>query len=523
MTPTTDTQSPFIKLLQQYRDAAYPLLYVQTHEEVRLIDELSTLETEGAPIYIWASTTGFRKLGDDTWADKETTVNKVLEKIISFPESSLVVMKDFKGSLGNGTVIRLIRDMLPHLEAKGKGLLIVDPVVTIPVELEKDIQLVPFQLPGRPEIEAIFNKLVSEQEARSEKVDISARVPMLTAASGGTANEARNWFALAYGKYGKFNTDAARTVLNEKAQSLKKAGILEWREPVLDISKLGGLGNVKAYLEMISPIFWNPDEALAYGLKPEDFPRSIMFVGPAGTGKSLAAQILANVLRVGCVRTDFGKIFSAGGGRSGAAEGNVEYRNQQVEAMAPVVDWWDEAEKGLQGGKGKSEANPWEARVAGSLLTWFEMFRAQVLVAATVNRQEMIAVEMLSRFQKVFFVDLPTKSERVEILTIMAGERPIIKLNAADLASLAAEMDQFSGREIRDSIQLACQMGFNKRAKTVGGELIQAALRTKRPVAKTRPEETEALRKWAKDNDIEWASNAEDNTNIPSTRKIRVR
>ena len=39
-----------------------------------------------------------------------------------------------------------------------------------------------------------------------------------------------------------------------------------------------------------------PDAAEAFGFRPEDFPRSLLLVGPAGTGKSLSAKSIAGAL-----------------------------------------------------------------------------------------------------------------------------------------------------------------------------------------------------------------------------------
>ena len=511
--------SRFTELLTEYRNAAYPLLAVQTHEEIRVLDELKA-GMGTVPLYEWSGTVGFHVHRSDAPPVKEINPQKALEAIMKFPNDSLVVLKDFHVVLSNALIIRLLRDMLPHLEGTAKTILFLSPTLTVPVELEKDLTVIPFPLPRQDELAGILDKLLAEQQTAGNTIPITERAPLLSAAAGLTANEARNAFSLAIAKHGGFDDDAVRTVLDEKASALRRGNLVTWVKPQLDMSKLGGFGHVKRHLQMIAPIFWHPDDAEAFGLRVEDWPRSIAFVGVPGTGKSLAAKIIANYLKVGLVRSDFGQVF---GSHVGESEHNIRMRNETVEAMAPVVDWWDEAEKGLAGVSGSRE-NPWEARVGGTLLTWFEEHRSRVLVTATINKQEALPPEMLSRFQRVFFVDLPSGEECEEILRIHCMERPMIVADARDLADLAtiASTKGMSGREIRNAVQLACQMAFAAKSKEVKGVHLEAAVAKIKPLSKTRPKDLEAIRAWARENDVEYASDALDNTNVAAARRVKA-
>jgi ATP-dependent 26S proteasome regulatory subunit len=506
--------SIFTDKIQKYRDAAYPLLYVQSWEEQRIVDELKAF----TPFFEWSLIIGFR--GHENV--KESNPQKVLEFIVArCPKESLVVLKDFATSLGNNQVNRFVRDMLPHLESERKTIVFVEPTLKIPVELEKDVVLVSYALPTRDELGLLFDKIVGDTEEQSqEKVVIPDRAPVLEAARGMTANEARNAFTLALAQWGDFGPKAVRTVLNEKANSLKKAALTTWKEPQWALDKLGGFTNLKRYLETIAPIFWHPEQAEAFGLRLEDFPRSLAVVGQPGTGKSMAIECIADYLKIGLLQTDFGTIF---GSKVGQSEEQIRQRNGQVEAMAPVVDWWDEAEKGLAGIKG-SDQNPWEARVGATILTWMEQFRAPILVGATINRQEALPPELISRFQKVFFVDLPTEREKVEIVRIHCGMREKLfkQFKDEDFAEVAAKAKLFNGREIRNAVQMAGQLAFSRGVKAPLGSiaLLLEAVESIRPLGQTRAADLEAIRKWAQENDVTPAGGDEPVV-APTKRAVR--
>jgi SpoVK/Ycf46/Vps4 family AAA+-type ATPase len=491
--------SQFTDKIERYKAAAYPLLYVQTWEEQRIVDELKAVFT---PFYEWSMIQGFKKGDDEKFSKVMQNPQEVLQYIVKeVPKDSLIVLKDFATSLGNNIVNRYMRDALAHLETFHKTIILVDAKLSIPVELEKDVVLVSYALPTRTELGKAFDKIVTDTEQESgQKIPIPDRSATLEAARGMTANEARNAFTLALAAEGDFGPKSVRIILNEKANALKKAALTTWKEPAFTLARLGGFRNLKRYLETIAPIFWHPEDAETYGLLPEDFPRTLLIVGQPGTGKSMAIECIADFLKIGLLQSDLGRIF---GSKVGQSEEQARQRNEQVEAMAPVVDWWDEAEKMLGGTGGQNKQNPWEDRVNASLLTWLEQFRAPVLVGATVNRPEVLSPEMLSRFQTTFYVGLPTEKEKVEIFKSHCEYRPKVFGKISDYEELAQQAKAFNGREIRNVVQLSSQLSFSRGLK--GGAtmaVMMEAIRNIRPIGLTRADELERMETWARENNI---------------------
>ena len=66
-----------------------------------------------------------------------------------------------------------------------------------------------------------------------------------------------------------------------------------------------------------------------------------------------------------------------------------------------------------------------QVRVFGAFLTWLQERTAPVFVAATANDVENLPPELArrGRFDEVFFVDLPSPTEREDILALTLRRR----------------------------------------------------------------------------------------------------
>jgi len=85
------------------------------------------------------------------------------------------------------------------------------------------------------------------------------------------------------------------------------------------------------------------------------------------------------------------------------------------EGLSPCVLWVDEIEKALAEGEGDSGVS---RRVLGTFLTWLAEQRSRIFVVATANDIAALPPELIrkGRFDEIFFVDLPGKDARAEII-----------------------------------------------------------------------------------------------------------
>jgi SpoVK/Ycf46/Vps4 family AAA+-type ATPase len=137
--------------------------------------------------------------------------------------------------------------------------------------------------------------------------------------------------------------------------------------------------------------------------------------------------------------------------------------------------------------------------VLGTFLSWMQDRKAPVFVAATSNNVESLPPELIrkGRFDEIFFVDLPSDSERQVILKLHLGRR---KRNPAefDLPKLVAASAGFSGAEIEAAVQSGLYAAFAEK-KPLRTEHIVKVLEATVPLSQTREEDIRRLRNWARE------------------------
>ena len=387
------------------------------------------------------------------------------------------------------------RELARMKPARGKTVLISGATQMAFGDLEKEVVSIKLDLPEVKELRAIYDRVLRQQGFDS--CDDEERDRVVEAARGLTVMEAQTAFALAgLNNDRKLDKDAIPMIIRQKRSLLQNSGgLLDYFEPKVKIDDVGGLKNLKMWLE-------DRKEALTpaareFGIEA---PKGLMLLGVPGCGKSLTAKAIASMWGYPLVRFDLSKVF---GSYVGQTESQMRKALDVAEAVAPCILWIDEIEKGMAGagGDGNTDSGV-TARTFGILLTWMQEKTSPVFVVATSNRVQNLPAEAIrkGRFDEIFFVDLPSASIREEILMKKIesiGADSGTDVSTIDLGRIADETALFSGAELEQLVKDSLFLAYKDGARPLTTEDLLTVSKRTYPLAITMREDISALRKFA--------------------------
>lgn len=460
----------------------YALLFLVTHEEHRVERRIHQLaRSEGLEFYKWRPSTGL-VLPDGEVLEGTREPTAALSHVLGVPSPALFVMHDFHTTLKQADVVRHLRDLEPVLGARCQAILMVGPVPTVPVELEKDLTLIDVPLPDPADIGEMMDEIAAREDIF---VDPDHREALIRSCLGLTQSEAQRALTRVRSGGGTFTEDDVQSILQEKRRAIRKSRYLEYLDTVEPIADVGGMGNLKTWLTQRSLAF--SDEARAYGLPT---PKGLFLLGVQGCGKSMMAKAVSSLWKIPLLRLDVAAVFESAGER---AEQGLRETIRVAESLAPVVLWIDELEKGFMATRDEGGG-----RALGTFLTWMQEKTRPVFVVATANDVRMLPPELLrkGRFDEIFFVDLPTVHERLAILEIHLRRRRRDP-ERFDLTTVAEETDRYSGAELEQVIVSSMFKSFSERRDVRDDDLLETA-REMVPLAITMDDHLKNLREWAR-------------------------
>lgn len=221
--------------------------------------------------------------------------------------------------------------------------------------------------------------------------------------------------------------------------------------------------------------------------------KGILLIGPPGTGKTMLARAMGQVVGLPVVEFRISALMNS---LLGATEQRFAQAFATLEAMAPNLVFIDEIEKAF--GDSSERDGGTMMRCTGALLSWLSDNPYPNFIIATSNslrRMGEIGLTMTrsERFDAAFFVDVPSRESRRLML-----ERWLTDAveDAAGVAQRAADItDKFSGADLRSVVKQA-----RARADYEGAALTEAHLRhqieRKRMRALALYDEFQELRRW---------------------------
>ncbi|MBE9101066.1 stress-responsive protein Ycf46 [Vacuolonema iberomarrocanum] len=474
--------------------AQYPLIYLVTSEEERSEQAIATIAHSKPQrrVYVWTVTHGIVEYGQPRNVTQHNTVSPqtAIEWVIRQKEPGIFIFKDLHPFIDNAEVTRWLRDAIAGFKDTQKTIILMSPLQTVPIELEKEVVVLDFPLPTMGELNEVLTQKLDETRAR--RISTETREKLLKAALGLTRDEAEKVYRKAHVTAGKLTESEVEVVLSEKKQLIRRNGILEYVEEDETIDSVGGLEELKHWLRQRSNAF--TERAREYGL-PQ--PKGMLILGVPGCGKSLIAKTTSRLWGLPLIRLDMGRVYD--GSMVGRSEANLRNALKTAESISPAILFIDEIDKAFAGSAGSADSDGGtSSRIFGSFLTWMQEKTSPVFVMATANRVERLPSEFLrkGRFDEIFFVDLPNPQERREIFQIHLSKRRR-DIERFDLDQLVNICDGFSGAEIEQALIAAMYEAFAQDREFTQLDII-AAIKATLPLSKTMSEQVTALRDWAR-------------------------
>jgi len=481
--------NPSMEAIKQSILVGQPLIQIVSFEEKRVEGFLSRMAEQvmkTATLSHWDINRGLIK-DNRPMADSQDPV-KALDMVIGDADPGFTVFRDLGPEMRRSErVVRKLREAYKALKGKRKFVFLLSADEYFPQDLKKELDIFHFPLPGVDELGALFNKFLDSLQKSGRQVQLSdaERRDFIIAAQGLTLDEAYKAYMKAFHGQPVISADLVKGIHEEKKQLILKENVLEYYTQRFTLGDLGGLDNLKDWLQKRRRAF--TDAARDFGLEK---PRGILCMGVSGCGKSLSAKITASLWKLPLFRLDMNLVYS---GMAGSPELVFSRALQTMDSVAPAILWIDEIESGISDKQGDSASS----RILGYFLTWMQEHTSEIFVAATANRIDLLPAELLrrGRFDQIFFIDLPTRREREEIFTIhlKAKGNDLAGFNVPQLAQITKG---WSGSEIEQVIISAMYEAFNENRPLIEDDLL-VIFGNSVPLATTMEEQIKKIRSWA--------------------------
>lgn len=356
MTTQNIKYSNAMEEITTYIKARVPIIWVQTHEEMRFISELKQefCDKNKRDLFLWSAYHGVLHMSSNS-AKIEThekakgteadTMNasKALSWISGHQvkttdlRGAVFVLKDFHSVMADPVVLRQMRDIYKQLTDEYKCIIIVSPFLGygnsfgagIHPNIEKQIVVVEYGFPTRDQILDNIRRNVDHlNKSNNKKKEYTEEeiIDFAKALQGLTMSEIENVMASSIVHLKELNL---KKFIHEKRTLIKKSNVLEFIDTDISLNDVGGLDVAKQFLIKYKDA--DSDQAQAFGVEPL---KGVLLTGIPGTGKSLLAKAIGTLWKKPLLHFDVGKVMT---GLVGGSEAKMREVIQQAESLAPCV------------------------------------------------------------------------------------------------------------------------------------------------------------------------------------------
>lgn len=485
------------KLMKQYLLARIPFITFNTIEKNRALTLLEELSKElNLPMSIHSMSKGTIDMTTKQILHNDKTIVGALDYIaeqIKVKENATFILTDVSDIEDASFTSRYLVDIVSLAEEKN-CVIIAITASKIWANLQRLGMAINLDLPTEEELYTIIKDIVEPYKSRiTLEWDDNNFKEAATILLGISKIEVKNVILSLIAKGSIVKQDLidlkfAKDRLFSNINGLEKIEVNE------NIS-FGGLESLKNWLDEKEKLFSpeKKEEMKKRGLRP---PRGILIMGVPGGGKSLSAKAIASRWKLPLYLLDFATVQ---GRYVGQSEQQLKEALETAEHVSPCILWIDEIEKGLSG-NGDSGVT---TRMIGQFLFWLQECKKEVFVVATANEVTSLPAELLrkGRFDEIFFIDLPTKEERKDIIMLYLEKYLNVKISDILLSQLVDISEGFSGSDIETTLRdITYQIVANNSNLTEN--LIIDAFQKAIPLSKSNPDRIERIRKWGKERAI---------------------
>lgn len=411
--------------------------------------------------------------GGDSRSDKESLdpavvirnmghLNHGLQKEVDgemLPVPGVLIMKNHQRWLNSPQLVQILENSVTKFKPCSLYIVLLSPTSELPLELRRLFETghIKHNLPDREQVRKILHSTVPEEMAELSE-EQEERV--LDASSGMTRLGVEAAAALSVYRY---ETVDPEVLFDLKAEALGESmSSLEIYRGDLTLDAYGGAHFLKQFcLELLAKRHEDPKMR----------PRGVFMLGPPGVGKTMLAKCLGSAVNRATALVTLGALRSKYQGESFE---NLLHLLEILEAMSPLIAFFDEVEGQVSGGKhtGSMDAGT-GSQINSKLLSWMSdrPDHADIFLMAACNdiralMQEMPEFARVGRFDGLFFIDYPGRQSKDEIWKIHLQRYGLLKVEdkGATVDELFKEIalpkdDMWTGSEIEACCRLAAVRG----------------------------------------------------------------
>lgn len=288
----------------------------------------------------------------------------------------------------------------------------------VPPELESDATVIRHKPPAKEE----FRPIIETIDTSGTQIELTeTEMDMIAEASCGlTRQQASQAYGIAAARYVKLTLQAKEAKTKPPSVGQFYAGVVE--EVKNEILNVDGIITRYPGKERFADVGGN-DALKDFGMramrpkarrKPSRI-RAVAVVGPPGTGKTLFAKSLGNEVGYKTYAVDLGKCK---GKYVGESEAGVRSLYARMDAMAPIIAYYDEVNEQIASGGGDEHSV--DKAILQTTLVWLNDHTSDVFVVLTANDVSKMHMALLrpGRVDAIWYVGLPGKVQKQRIWEI---------------------------------------------------------------------------------------------------------